>query len=143
MILRLINYMNGVIISCRKVVKKKMGFLPKLCPMRCRLSEELFVMLPVGDTRHYAQVRSYLLISHQKELMYLHGRNRTPCADIYTSIQVKKILEFYYHYLPVYGLGSFVPWIGLIYRLKVEPYIFIKTFSAYKRKKIVKKRQKL
>ena len=94
MILRLINYMNGVIISCRKVVKKKMGFLPKLCPMRCRLSEELFVMLPVGDTRHYAQVRSYLLISHQKELMYLHGRNRTPCADIYTSIQVKKILDF-------------------------------------------------
>ena len=55
----------------------------------------------------------------------------TLCRYLYKHPSEKNI-GFYYHYLPVYGLGSFVPWNGMTYRLKAEPYIFIKTFSAYK-----------
>lgn len=123
--------------------KKENGISPKTVSDALSLIRRIICHASSRGYKTLCTGKELSINQPSKEINVLTRSDRTLCADIYTSIHAKEILGFYYHYLPVYGLGSFVPWIGLIYRLKVEPYIFIKTFSAYKRKKIVKKRQKL
>ena len=112
--------------------KKKMGFLPKLCLMRCRLSEELFVMLPVGDTRHYAQVELSINQPSKEINVLTRSEQDALCRYLYKH-PCERNIGILLSLFTGLRIGSFVPWIGLIYRLKVEPYIH-KTFSAYKRK---------